>query len=94
MKKSPVEVGIAYENRVVAVLQSCGLTAYRTNKANESDPKQYKAGFDGRVDIIAKYNVTVRKIYKDFVFYIQERYCVIKEARGTLMWQSWCFALC
>ena len=37
MKKSPVEIGIEYENRVVEVLQSCGLTAYRTNKANESD---------------------------------------------------------
>jgi len=71
MKKSPVEIGIEYENRVVEVLQSCGLTAYRTNKANESDPEQYKAGFDGGVDIIAKYSVTVRKIYKDFVFYIQ-----------------------
>lgn len=71
MKKSPVEIGIAYENKVVEILQSCGLTAYRTNKANESDPEQYKAGFDGGVDIIAKYSVTVRKIYKDFVFYIQ-----------------------
>ena len=62
MKKSPVEIGIAYENKVVEILQSCGLTAYRTNKANESDPEQYKAGFDGGVDIIAKYNVTVRKM--------------------------------
>lgn len=69
--KSPVEIGIAYENKVVEILQSCGLTAYRTNKANESDPEQYKAGFDGGVDIIAKYSVTVSKIYKDFVFYIQ-----------------------
>lgn len=71
MKKNPVEVGIAYENKVVEILQSCGLDAYRTNKANESDPEQYKAGFDGGVDIIAKYNITVSKIYKDFVFYIQ-----------------------
>lgn len=52
MKKSPVEIGIEYENNVVKILQSCGLTAYRTNKANESDPEQYKAGFDGGVDII------------------------------------------
>ncbi len=64
MKKSPVEIGIAYENKVVEILQSCGLTAYRTNKANESDPEQYKAGFDGGVDIIAKYSV-VGKTYKD-----------------------------
>lgn len=70
MKKSPVEIGIAYENKVVEILQSCGLTAYRTNKANESDPEQYKAGFDGGVDIIAKYSV-VGKTYKDFIFYIQ-----------------------
>lgn len=37
MKKSPVEIGIAYENKVVEILQSRGLTAYRINKANESD---------------------------------------------------------
>lgn len=71
MKKSPVEIGIEYENKVVEILNDCGLEAYRTNKANEADPEQYKAGFDGGVDIIAKYSVTVRKIYKDFVFYIQ-----------------------
>lgn len=71
MKKSPVEIGIEYENKVVEILNDCGLEAYKTNKANESDPDQYKAGFDGGVDIIAKYSVTVRKIYKDFVFYIQ-----------------------
>lgn len=70
MKKSPVEIGMAYENRVVEILQSCGIEAYRTNKANPSDPEQYKAGFDGGVDIIAKYSV-IGKTYRDFVFYIQ-----------------------
>ena len=73
MQKSPVEIGIEYENKVVEILNDCGLEAYRTNKANESDPEQYKAGFDGGVDIIAKYSMTVRKIYKDFVFYIQSK---------------------
>lgn len=70
MKKSPVEIGMAYENKVVEILQSCDIEAYRTNKANPSDPEQYKAGFDGGVDIIAKYSV-IGKTYKDFVFYIQ-----------------------
>lgn len=70
MKKSPVEIGMAYENRVVDILQECGLEAYRTNKANPSDPEQYKAGFDGGVDVIGRYSVK-GKVYKDFVFYIQ-----------------------
>lgn len=70
MKKNPVEIGLAYENKVVDILKSCELEAYRTNKANPSDPEQYKAGFDGGVDIIARYSVA-GKIYKEFVFYIQ-----------------------
>lgn len=70
MKKSPVEIGMAYENSVVEMLQSCDLEAYRTNKANPSDPKQYKAGFDGGVDVIAKYSVK-GNVCKNFVFYIQ-----------------------
>jgi hypothetical protein len=68
---SPVEKGMRYEEKVVSILKGYGLEAFRTNKANESDPVQYKAGFDGGVDVIAKFSTTETKVYKDFVFYIQ-----------------------
>lgn len=68
--KSAVEKGIAFENKMLGLLKECGIEAWRTNTANPDDPEQYKAGFDGGIDIIGRYSVK-GKIYKDFVFYIQ-----------------------
>jgi len=67
---TPVEKGLRFENNVLKLLKECGIEAWRTNQANPDDPEQYKAGFDGGVDIIGRYTVK-GKIYKDFVFYIQ-----------------------
>lgn len=69
-ERSAVEVGLEFENTVLRLLTECGIDAYRTNKANPSDPQQYRAGFDGGVDIIGRYSIA-GKVYKDFVFYIQ-----------------------
>ena len=68
--KSAVEKGFEFETRVLSVLHACNIKAWRTNSANPDDPKQYKAGFDGGVDIIARYS-TNEKISKEYVFYIQ-----------------------
>ncbi len=70
IKKTAVEVGIKFENNALRLLKECGLEAWRTNKANPDDPEQYKAGFDGGVDIIARYSIS-GTLYKDYVFYIQ-----------------------
>lgn len=70
MKKNPVQKGIKYENLVIEILQECGIEAWRTNVTNEADLEHYKHGFDGGVDVIARYSVK-GKVYKDFVFYIQ-----------------------
>ena len=64
--KSAVSIGIEFENRVLNLLIESGLEAWRTNKANPDDPEQYKAGFDGGVDIIARCQEP-----RDYIFYIQ-----------------------
>lgn len=71
---SAVEIGVRFEEETVEFLNSLGLRAVRTNKANEYDPPQYKAGFDGGVDVIARYSTTDADVYKDFTFYIQCKY--------------------
>ena len=67
---SAVTKGLEYEDRVVRALQSWGLDAHRTNTSNPDDPEEYKHGFDGGVDIIARYSVD-GKVKKDLTFYIQ-----------------------
>lgn len=69
-KKSAVSVGLQFENNVLNLLTECGIKAFRTNKSNSDDPKEYKAGFDGGVDIIGRYSPK-GKIYREFTFYIQ-----------------------
>lgn len=68
--RNAVDIGITFEEKVVEMLQTYGLEAYRTNKTNIHDPKGYKHGFDGGVDIIAKFHTSI-KGGRDFVFYIQ-----------------------
>ena len=68
--KSAVEKGFEFETRVLSVLHACNIKAWRTNSANPDDPDNYKAGFDGGVDIMARYS-TNEKISKEYVFYIQ-----------------------
>ena len=67
---SAVTKGLEYEDRVVRALQSWGLDAHRTNTTNPDDPEESKHGFDGGVDIIARYSVD-SKVKKDLTFYIQ-----------------------
>ena len=71
MSISPVEKGIQFEMSVIDLLTNHGFNAHRTNVSNPDDPTQYKAGFDGGVDIIARFSSTEGKVYKDFSFYIQ-----------------------
>ncbi len=66
VSKTAVQIGIEFENRVLNLLIESGLEAWRTNKANPDDPEQYKAGFDGGVDIIARCSDP-----RDYIFYIQ-----------------------
>lgn len=67
---SAVTKGLEYEDRVVRALQSWGLDAHRTNITNQDDPDEYKHGFDGGVDIIARYK-SENKIKRNITFYIQ-----------------------
>lgn len=69
-KISAVEKGLDYEDKVVKALTSWGFDAHRTNVTNPDDPEEYKHGFDGGVDIIARYSVDT-KVKKDLTFYIQ-----------------------
>lgn len=68
--KNAVIKGMGFEEQVVEMLNQSGLEAWRTNKANQADPVNVKAGFDGGVDIIAKFNHKGRT-YKEYTFYIQ-----------------------
>lgn len=68
--RSAVSIGIDFEEKVLKILQSCGLEAYRTNQTNIHDPEGYKHGFDGGVDIIATFQTSVKN-NRDFVFFIQ-----------------------
>lgn len=70
MNQNPVNKGIQFEESVVRTLIECGLEAWRTNQTNPYDPSKYKHGFDGGIDIIARYSVC-NKLNKDFVFFIQ-----------------------
>lgn len=63
--------GKSYEELIVDILNQSGLEAWRTNKANIADPVQYKAGFDGGVDICATFSHNGKSSYKEFLFYIQ-----------------------
>ena len=63
--------GKSYEELIVDILNQSGLEAWRTNKANSADPVQYKAGFDGGVDICATFSHNGKNAYKEFLFYIQ-----------------------
>lgn len=63
--------GKSYEELIVDILNQSGLEAWRTNKANIADPVQYKAGFDGGVDICATFSHNGKSAYKEFLFYIQ-----------------------
>lgn len=65
-----VAKGLAYEDKVVKSLTEWGLDAHRTNITNPDDPEEYKHGFDGGVDIIARYSANT-KVKKDLTFYIQ-----------------------
>lgn len=67
---NPVEKGKAYEEQVVEYLNTHGLDAHRTNVTNPDDPVEYKHGFDGGVDIIAKYSSDTN-VKRDLTFYIQ-----------------------
>ena len=69
-KISAVTKGLDYEDKVVRALTSWGLEAHRTNITNPDDPEEYKHGFDGGVDIIARYSADT-KVKKDLTFYIQ-----------------------
>lgn len=68
--RNAVDIGIKYEKKVLEALQTYGLKAYRTNQTNIHDPKGYKHGFDGGVDIIAEFHTSI-KGGRDFTFYIQ-----------------------
>lgn len=68
--RNAVDIGITFEKKVLEKLHSYGLEAYRTNQTNIHDPKGYKHGFDGGVDIIADFHTSI-KGGRDFVFYIQ-----------------------
>lgn len=70
MEQNSVRKGIQFEEEVVKRLIECGLDAWRTNLTNPDDPMKYKHGFDGGVDIIARYSASNR-VNKDFVFFIQ-----------------------
>ena len=50
-----VTKGIQFEKTMESFLNESGLKATRTNVSNEYDPAEYKAGFDGGVDIIATF---------------------------------------
>ncbi len=63
--------GYEFEKAMVKFLNDYGFKAYRTNKANEADPKCFKAGYDGGVDIIATCEMHHNNDMKSFVFYIQ-----------------------
>lgn len=65
-----VTKGIQFEKTMESFLNESGLKATRTNVSNEYDPAEYKAGFDGGVDIIATFEHN-GKTYKQFIFYIQ-----------------------
>lgn len=65
-----VTKGLDYEDRVVKTLTNWGLDAHRTNVTNPDDPEEYKHGFDGGVDIIARYSADT-KVKRDLTFYIQ-----------------------
>lgn len=60
--------GKSYEELIVDILNQSGLEAWRTNKANIADPVQYKAGFDGGVDICATFSHNGKSAYKEFCF--------------------------
>jgi len=68
--ESAVAKGLDYEDRVVRALTNWGFDAHRTNTTNPDDPEEYKHGFDGGVDIIARYSADT-KVKKDLTFYIQ-----------------------
>lgn len=65
-----VAKGLAYEEQVTSFLNKYGLDAHRTNVTNPDDPEEYKHGFDGGVDIIARYK-SENKVKRDITFYIQ-----------------------
>lgn len=67
---SAVNKGLDYEDRVVRALTNWGLDAHRTNVTNPDDPEEYKHGFDGGVDIIARYSADTN-VKRDLTFYIQ-----------------------
>lgn len=68
--ESAVAKGLAYEEKVVKNLRAWGLDAHRTNITNPDDPEEYKHGFDGGVDIIARFKAKT-KLKRDITFYIQ-----------------------
>lgn len=70
MKNNPVAKGLQFEELIVEVLAMSGLQAWRTNVTNPADPEKYKHGFDGGIDIIAKFSHK-GKTYKEYTFYIQ-----------------------
>lgn len=70
MSTTAVEKGLQFEKTVVDMLNKCGFKAWRTNQSNEADLERYKAGFDGGVDIIAKFDV-IKPICRNVCFYIQ-----------------------
>ena len=65
--RNAVDIGIKYEKKVLEALQTYGLKAYRTNQTNIHDPKGYKHGFDGGVDIIAEFHTSI-KGGRDFTY--------------------------
>ena len=67
---SAVDIGLRFEEMVLKQLHTCGLEAWRTNQTNPFDSDKYKHGFDGGVDIIARFHDST-KGEKDFTFFIQ-----------------------
>ena len=65
-----VDIGLRFEEMVLKQLHTCGLEAWRTNQTNPFDSDKYKQGFDGGVDIIARFHDST-KGEKDFTFFIQ-----------------------
>lgn len=67
---SYVNKGFRFEVSIEKFLNDLGIEAHRTNKANDDDLDQYKSGFDGGVDIIARYSDKAKE-RKEYTFYIQ-----------------------
>lgn len=65
-----VDIGLKFEEVVLKQLQTCGLEAWRINQTNPFDSSKYKHGFDGGVDIIARFHDSTRG-EKDITFFIQ-----------------------